>query len=100
MSYQNGWDDKCKSFYTQKQCETPFFDGVARCQWTATDDAYDCSQLWPTVEPTTEPQPGCCASDSGKGYDRCIAVDSLEGCNRMSSCHWIITDDASECEWP
>ena len=99
-AYENGWDQICREYWTQKDCEQPYSaDGYQRCEWTPTEGGFDCSQLWPTPEPTTKPLPGCCTGDSRRATTKCIIGTSEEQCNRMSSCHWIVTDDPSECEW-
>merc|ERR550532_273339 len=45
------------------------------------------------------PEPGCCAGDSERAAARCIKADDQTTCDRRSSCHWIETDDSSDCEW-
>lgn len=42
---------------------------------------------------------GCCAGNSERSSKRCNGKQSADACNRRSSCHWIVTDDASDCEW-
>lgn len=65
-----------------------------RCLWTPTRDDYDCSQLW------EEPANGCCAGDNEQIHRaRCSVTESASSCDRMASCHWVETDDPTECEW-
>ena len=55
----------------------------------------------PTTVPTTgNVYPGgCCTGDSKRVTTRCMRVDTESACTRRSSCHWIVTPDASDCEW-
>merc|ERR1719334_1270606 len=95
MAYEKGWDERCKTYFNEKECTKPTTaDGYNRCLWTPTRDGYDCSLLWPTTE---EPESGCCKADSAKAQSRCES-ESKEKCDRMSSCHWVVTDDPSECD--
>merc|ERR1719203_2682697 len=76
-------------------------DGDRKCCWTETEEDFDCRLIWPT---TAEPSPGCCAGDSKRSTARCADEDDYFVCTRMSSCHWIEYDDASDdeslCAWP
>merc|ERR1711892_261621 len=42
--------------------------------------------------------PGCCTSDSPRSYDMCSAIDESNHCDRMIGCHWLQTEDESDCE--
>jgi len=100
ISYEMGWDGQCTEFYTEQQCTAPYTDeGGARCLWVDTDDDMDCSLLWPTPTPTDAPEPGCCAAQSKWAVDLCAAEVIDARCDRLSNCHWIVTDDPSECDW-
>merc|ERR1719242_1961031 len=100
MSYEMGWDGQCITFSTEDQCVRPYSqDGHVRCRWVETDDDQDCSLFWPTSTPTVAPAPGCCAALNKHVVDRCEAEAEMDRCDRMASCHWIITDDSSDCEW-
>jgi len=99
-SSSNPWIVKCTEFWTEMDCITPTVDGYdPRCQWTPTPEDFDCSGIWPTEQPTEQPVPGCCAADSFWAEDRCNETGDKTECDRMSSCHWIETEDSSECEW-
>merc|ERR1712141_145966 len=37
--------------------------------------------------------------ESASSTERCLVEATQERCDRRSSCHWIITDDPSVCEW-
>ena len=104
-SIKNGWDEQCRSYWTQKVCETPYTaEGEQRCYWTVTEEFVDCSLLWPTSSPTELPtegfQRGCCRSDTPKWSSKCIVSHFEEHCENLSECHWVFTDDMSDCEWP
>ena len=95
--FSNRWIYKCIALWSERECLMPIdeYDGY-RCQWVETPDEFDCSNLWPT-EP---PPPGCCASYSAQAYDRCIVSEEKGVCDRMSDCHWIQTEDYSQCDRP
>merc|ERR1719203_2202075 len=74
-----------------------------QCDWLLTDDPADevCSPPtpWPTPIPST-PLPGCCSSDGPSTFERCFAIDNNDQCTRRSSCHWVETEDPTECHVP
>merc|ERR1719283_283524 len=72
-----------------------------RCIWTPTEDTYDCATMWTTTSTTTTTtSPGCCAPDNLEVAPMCLnTVDHIH-CDRMSSCHWIDTEDPTECQPP
>ena len=50
---------------------------------------------------TSAPAPGCCAGEDKKSTKRCSVATEQGHCERLSgSCHWIATNDYSECEAP
>merc|ERR1719203_1874919 len=98
----NGWGSLCTAYYKEDDCMRPTnADGDRKCCWTETEEDFDCRLIWPT---TAEPSPGCCAGDSKRSTARCADEDDYFVCTRMSSCHWIEYDDASDdeslCAWP
>merc|ERR1719187_895857 len=90
------WEEICQGFFAEHYCLGAVDeDGVNRCEWTDMPDGYDCSILWPTPEP----EEGCCAGNSYGSADRCGEETEKAACDRMSICHWIITDDVSDCDF-
>merc|ERR1719464_1401692 len=84
-------------FWSEADCGFPKAAyGTDICRWESTGPYFDCSLIWPTAAP----QPGCCAGDSSYAQDLCAATESMSKCQRMSSCHWIVTDDPEECVPP
>ena len=71
-------------------------DGDYRCHWEPVGEEYDCSQLWPTTTTTTV-APGCCAGSDYKSSAKCMASTEQDRCENMSNCHWIETEDGSDC---
>merc|ERR1719249_151861 len=65
------------------------------CEWIETDDPSECTD----DDSEEDYDAGCCAGDSERASKRCNPKDSQTACDRMSSCHWILTDDSADCDW-
>jgi len=52
----------------------------------------------PTPAPTAAQEPGCCAGDSLRATDKCNAKTDRDLCDRSSSCHFVVGEDA-DCSW-
>ena len=90
------WVDICKGFQVERYCLNAVdADGVSRCVWTTMPDGYDCSMLWPTPPPEV----GCCRGNDPQAAERCLVTETKNLCDRMSICHWVETEDMSDCEW-
>merc|ERR1719420_2727987 len=85
---------KCFGLEDQTGCERK------DCEWVETEDPNDCVITTTSSPTTTEEAPGCCKGDSPKSNPMCNARESDDQCSRSSSCHWIVTDDFSVCEYP
>merc|ERR1712061_689229 len=87
----------CTTYFTERQCLMPT-DGYGdyRCTWVSTREDFDCETIWPTEEPEG---PGCCMGDSAYSHDRCAMSGAKDHCNRISSCHWLSTNDPADCVW-
>merc|ERR1712013_288510 len=84
---------KCFGLEDQMGCERK------DCEWVETDDPNDCVITTTTSTPTTTEDPGCCKGDSAKSNDKCNMKEDGDSCSRSSSCHWIVTDEPSVCDW-
>jgi len=85
---------KCFGLEDQKGCERK------DCEWVETEDPNDCVITTTSSSPTTTEEPGCCKGDAPKSNDMCNARDDRVRCEKSSSCHWIVTNDFSQCTYP
>jgi len=70
-------------------------EAKSACEWIETNDPSECTD----DDSEEDYDAGCCAGDSERASKRCNTKDSQTACDRMSSCHWIVTDDAADCDW-
>ena len=85
--------EKCFGASEQIRCERQ-----SGCEWVHTLDSDDCAMTTSSTSSTTE-EPGCCSGDSAKKNSMCNGKESKDGCDRISSCHWIAGEDA-DCTMP
>ena len=60
-----------------------------------TDDPSECDD--DSSDDNENNDAGCCAGITERFNKRCNERDNAGACNRRSSCHWIVTDDVSDC---
>jgi len=86
-------NDKCSKAMAEDKCEDK------GCHWMVTEDPTDCEMTTTSTSSTTE-EVGCCKGDSAKSNAMCNAREGRARCEKSSSCHFIETDDFSQCELP
>merc|ERR1719300_7592 len=81
---------RCEMMTSEDTCESR-----SACEWMETNDPSECSD----DDSGDDYEAGCCAGDSERASTRCNKKDTQTACDRLSSCHWIVTDDAADCDW-
>merc|ERR1719334_2490238 len=81
---------RCDMMTSEDTCESR-----SACEWIETNDPSECSD----DDSGDDYEAGCCAGASERASTRCNKKDTQTACDRLSSCHWIVTDDAADCDW-
>lgn len=83
-------NQRCEALTTESGCTSR-----SNCVWMDSSDECDDD----SGDDGDDYDAGCCAGNSERSSTRCNAKDSAAACDRISSCHWIVTDDSSDCQW-